>query len=62
LQPFVIRGQDLVGIGVNDLVGAPAGPEIESDFLDHRPELHLGDIDVDPGEIDKFLNIGGERG
>ena len=40
----------------------PAGPEIEGDFLDHGPEFHLGDVDVDPGEIDKFLDIGGERG
>jgi hypothetical protein len=62
LQSFVIGGQNLIGIGVNDLLGASAGPEIEGDFLDHRPEFHLGDIDVNPSEIDKFLDIGGERG
>jgi hypothetical protein len=52
----------LIGIGVNDLVRAPAGPEIEGDFLDHRPELHLGDIDVDPCEVDKLLDIGRKGG
>ncbi len=62
LQSFVVGSQDLIGIGVNDLVGAPSGSEIEGNFLHQRPEFHLGDVDVDPGEIDKFLDIGGQRG
>ncbi len=60
-QRLVVGRQDLVRVGVDDLVGALARGEVQRDLLDERRQLELGDLDVDPRELLEGLEVRRDR-
>ena len=60
-ERLVVRRQDLVRVGVDDLVRADAGGEVERDLLDERRQLELDDLDLDPRQIGERLEVRRDR-
>ena len=60
-ERLVVGRQHLVRVGVDDLVAADAGGEVERDLLDERRQLELDDLDLDPGHLGERLEVRRDR-
>gem|GEM_PF-6230297 len=54
--------ENLVRVGVDDMVVVVARVEVQTGFFDHDIQIDLLDVDLDAGRLLEHVNMGGESG